>query len=99
MRGNMFFTVSARVAHCFLPIRDVVPQSRELTVTIHGIVAPKAHLHSSAKDGLGVPGFSYVRVTLILGFLKTFEFFLTEIECVSHFLEATVGPVVAPWIV
>ena len=38
-------------------------------------------------------------VTLILGFLKIFEFFLTEMECVPVVLDATVGPVVAPWIV
>ena len=63
------------------------------------IFAPKAHLHSSAKDGLGVPGFPYVRVTLILGFLKIFDFFLTEMEWVPVVLEATIGPVVAPWIV
>ena len=31
------------------------------TQTPTHIIAPKAHLHSSAKDGLGVPGFSYVR--------------------------------------
>ena len=63
------------------------------------IIAPKAHLHSSAKDGLGVPGFSYVRGTLIFGFSGNFDFLLTEIECVSHFLDATIAPVVAPWVV
>ena len=63
------------------------------------LVAPKAHLHSSAKDGLGVPGFPYVRVTLILGFLKIFEFFLTEMESFTHDIDATIGPVGAPWIV
>ena len=57
----------------------------------HYIVAPKAHLHSSAKDGLGVPGFPYVRVTLILGFLKIFEFFLAEMEALHRFRKATVG--------
>ena len=62
-------------------------------------IAPKAHLHSSAKDGLGVPGFPYVRVTLILGFLKIFEFFLAEMEALHRFRKATVGNTVAPWIV
>ncbi len=62
-------------------------------------VAPKAHLQSSAKDGLGIPGFSYVRVTLILGFLKIFDFSLTEMECFANDLDATTGPVCCPWIV
>ena len=61
--------------------------------------APKAHLQSSAKDGLGVLDFEVSEVTLILGFLEIFEFFLTEMERFTHVLEATIGPVVAPWIV
>ena len=36
------------------------------------------------------------RVTLIFGFSEIFEFFLTEMEWVHHFLDATVGPVAAP---
>ena len=39
------------------------------------------------------------RVKGILGFLKIFDFFLTEIESFAHVLDATIGPVVAPWIV
>ena len=63
------------------------------------IVAPKAHLHSSAKDGLGVPGFSYVRATLIFGFSEIFDFLLAEMEALHRFRKATVGNTVAPWIV
>ena len=56
-------------------------------------------MHSSAKDGLGVPGFPYVRVTLILGFLKIFDFSLAEMERVPFVRNAMVRSVVAPWIV
>ena len=38
-------------------------------------------------------------VTLIFGFLKIFVFFLTEMERFTDVLDATIGPVVAPWIV
>ena len=39
------------------------------------------------------------RVTLILGFLEIFDFFLAEMECVSLDRDATIGSVVTPWIV
>ena len=39
------------------------------------------------------------RVTLIFGFSEIFEIFLMEMEGVPVVLDATVGPVVAPWIV
>ena len=38
-------------------------------------------------------------LTLIFGFLKIFEFFLAEMESGTVDSEATIGPVVAPWIV
>ena len=38
-------------------------------------------------------------VTLILGFSEIFEFSLTENRCVPVDSDATIGPVVAPWIV
>ena len=43
--------------------------------------------------------FQMFALTLILGFSEIFDFFLTEMEGVHHFLDATAGPVVAPWIV
>ena len=43
--------------------------------------------------------FAVSEVTLIFGFSEIFEFFLAEMECVPVVLDATVGPVVAPWIV
>ena len=63
------------------------------------IIAPKAHLHSSAKDGLGVPGFPYVRVTLILGFFEIFEFSVAEMESGTVDSEATIGSGWCPGIV
>ena len=38
-------------------------------------------------------------VTLILGFWEIFDFSVTEMECFANDLDATAGPVVAPWIV
>jgi len=38
-------------------------------------------------------------VTLILGFLKIFDFSVAEMEWVPHVLDAVIGSVVAPWIV
>ena len=43
--------------------------------------------------------FEVSEVTLIFGFSEIFEFFLAEMEALHHFLDATAGPVVAPWIV
>ena len=67
------------------------------------IVAPKAHLHSSAKDGPRYVRFSAVRGNADFGrfweFLNFFEFFLAENRCVPVDSDATMGPVVAPWIV
>ena len=39
------------------------------------VFAPKAHLHSSAKDGLGVPGFSYVRGNADFGIFENIWIF------------------------
>ena len=65
--------------------------------------APKAHLHSSAKDGPRYVRFSAVRGNADFGqfwdFRKIFEFSLAENRCESIDSEATIGPVVAPWIV
>ena len=44
---------------------------REMTSN-YKLFAPKAHLHSSAKDGLGVPGFSYVRGNADFGIFEIF---------------------------
>ena len=72
------------------------PQSHHM----HRVVAPKAHLHSSAKDGPRVPWFFCCpRVRLILGFSEMFEFLLTEKRCVPIDSEATIGPVAATCIV
>ena len=48
------------------------------------------HLHSSAKDGLGVVDFRVSEVTLILGFLKIVDFSLTEMEDLPVVLGPTI---------
>ena len=67
------------------------------------VFAPKAHLHSSAKDGPRYVRFSAVRGNADFGrfweFSKIFEIFLTENRCVPIDSDATIGPVAAPWIV
>ena len=70
---------------------------------VHDIVAPKAHLQSSAKDGPRYVRFSAVRGNADFGqfwdFRKIFEFSLAENRCVPIDSDATIGPVGAPWIV
>ena len=51
------------------------------------------------KTDLGTYDFLLSEVTLILVNFEIFEFFLSENRCESIDSEATIGPVVAPWIV
>ena len=51
------------------------------------------------KTDLGTLDFLLSEATLILGFSGIFEFCMTEIGWLSIDSDATIGPVVAPWIV